>query len=262
MTAPAAANLHDVVAWLDGLLDTATIPDYPNALNGLQLESSGRVTRVAAAVDFSARAIDGAIAAGADLLVVHHGMFWPGLQPIRGASYARMRTLLGNDVAVYASHLPLDAHPELGNNALLARELGLDPAGDFARFKTISVGTRGTCDLPTADLVDRARAFARLHGGDVVATPVAPGRRTRAWAICTGAGASSDTLREAAALGVDTLVVGEGPHHPSVEAEELGIVIVYAGHYATETLGVRALAHRVSGHFGIPWSWIAAPTGT
>lgn len=257
-----AAPLHDVVAWLDALLDTATVPDYGNAINGLQLQNAGTVTRVAAAVDFSRRTIDGAIAAGANLLVVHHGMFWSGLQPIRDVAYERLQTLIEHDVAVYASHLPLDTHRELGNNRLLARALDLDPTDDFAQYKTVAVGVRGTSDLATADLADRVRAFTRGHDGAALVTPIAPpDRRTRTWAICTGAGASTSTLHEAASLGVDTLIVGEGPHHTAVEADELGIVVMYAGHYATETLGVQALAARIERQFGLPWSWIAAPTG-
>lgn len=255
------ARLDAIVAHLDALLLTAETPDYSPALNGLQLANAGEVRGVAAAVDFSMAGIEGAIAAGANLLLLHHGMFWGGAQPIRGVAYERMKRLIAHDVAVYASHLPLDRHPTHGNNALLARELGLEPTGEFARFKTIAVGVRGEGDVPTATLVARARRLAESHGGSVVATPHAPDRVTRRWAICTGAGASSESLREASELGIDTLVVGEGPHHTGVEARELGIVVVYAGHYATETLGVRALAAHVGETFGVPWTFVDAPTG-
>jgi dinuclear metal center YbgI/SA1388 family protein len=236
-------------------------PDYSAALNGVQIGHRGPVTRIAAAVDFSRRTIDGAIAVGANLLLVHHGMFWNGTQPLVGAALERLRVLIERDVAVYASHLPLDRHPELGNNPLLARALGLEPSGEFARYKTIAVGVRGESDVETRVLIDRARAFARAEGGDVVATTVAPGRRTRRWGICTGSGASPETLAEAASLGIDTLIVGEGPHYTAVAAEDAGLAIVYAGHYATETLGVKALAGHVEREFGIPWEFVAAPTG-
>jgi dinuclear metal center YbgI/SA1388 family protein len=251
----------EIARHLDELLLVREIPDYPPALNGLQLESRGDVTRVAAAVDFSLRTIDGAIAAGANLLLVHHGMFWGGMQRITGRSYDRLQRLIANDVAVYAAHLPLDAHPQLGNNALLARELGLEPTGTFARYQTVDVGVRGEATVPTTTIVERARTLARRHGGDVVATPHAPDRVTRRWAICTGAGASSESLRDALALGVDTLVVGEGPHHTAVEAADQGLVVVYAGHYATETLGVIALARHLEETFGLPWTFVEAPTG-
>ncbi|HEY0996915.1 MAG TPA: Nif3-like dinuclear metal center hexameric protein [Gemmatimonadaceae bacterium] len=256
-----AIPLPELAAWLDALLRTREVPDYPPAQNGVQLAHQGPVTRVATAVDFSARTAQEAAARGANLLLVHHGMFWGGARPIVGPAYDRLRVLLEHDVAVYASHLPLDVHPELGNNALLAEALGLRPTAGFARFQAIDVGVRGECDLPTATLVERARAFARAHQGDVVATAHAAEQRTRRWGICTGAGASSDSIREAIALGLDTLIVGEGPHHTAVEAADHGLVVIYAGHYATETLGVRAVAQRIEREFGIPWFFIEAPTG-
>lgn len=256
-----SVQLAQLVRYLDDLLDTASVPDYSGAVNGLQLANSGSVRKIAAAVDFSSRTVDGAVAGGANLLLVHHGMFWGGTQPIVGPSYDRMHALVANDVAVYASHLPLDRHPLVGNNALLASELGLEPSGDFARYKDTAIGVRGDSDVETATLVERATVFAASHGGSVRATPVREGRRTRRWAICTGAGASSESLREAELLGIDTLIVGEGPHHTAVAADEMGITVIYAGHYATETLGVRALAAHLADRFGIPWTFVEAPTG-
>ena len=255
------AELARVVAYLDALLQTADVPDYGGAVNGLQFANGGRVTKVAAAVDFSRATVRGAIDAGADLLLVHHGMFWGGAAPVVGAAYERVRDLVRHDVAVYASHLPLDRHPEVGNNVLLARELGLVPGGEFARYKGVAVGVTGDADVGTAELVERARTFARRHGGEVRTTPIDGGRRTRRWALCTGAGASSESLREAVSLGADTVIVGEGPHHTAVEARDRGLVVMYAGHYATETLGVRALADHLGRAFGIDSMFIDAPTG-
>jgi len=254
--------LSDIVAHLDALLAAARTPDYAPALNGLQLENSGRVTRVAAAVDASQRAIDGAVSANAQLLIVHHGLYWGGLQSAVGFRYRRMQSLITHDIAVYSAHLPLDRHESLGNNVLLARTLELVPSGPFAHFQAMPIGVRGVADVRTADLVARASAFARSHGGDAHATAMSPDRRTRAWGICTGAGASADTLDEATELGLDTLIVGEGPHWTAVDAPERGLVIIFAGHYATETLGVRALAEHVGTEFALPWSFIATPTGT
>lgn len=254
-------TLRRIAEHLDRLLRTTEVPDYPGAQNGVQVEHSGPVRRCAVAVDASLDTIRGALDTGANLLVVHHGLFWSGVQPLRGRFYERVRLLITGDLAVYSSHLPLDLHPTLGNNALLARELGLSPDAGFARFQTVDVGLMGRCDVETAELVLRAESHARREGGRVVAVACGDGRRTRRWALCTGAGASSDTLREAAAAGVDTLIVGEGPHHTGVEAAEMGIAVIYAGHYATETLGVRALGEELERAFGIPWSFIAAPTG-
>ena len=253
--------LTAIAEHLDTLLRTSAIADYSNAVNGVQLEHRGPVTRVAASVDVSRDVIEKTIAIEANLLLVHHGMFWSGLQPLRGAQYERMKLLIDHDVAVYASHLPLDAHPDLGNNVLLARELGLVPSAGFADHQGTQIGVRGASDIDTSTLIERATAFARQHGGVARASRTEAGRRTRRWAICTGGGASAATLAEAASLGIDTLIVGEGPHWTAVDAPEAGLVIVYAGHYATETLGVRAIANRVGEIFRLPWSFIESPTG-
>lgn len=254
-------RVDEVAEHLDSMLRTREIPDYPSAINGVQLANEGEIRAVASAVDCSMRTIRGAIDAGANLLVLHHGLFWSGLQPIRGPLYRRLTALLSHDIAVYASHLPLDAHPEIGNNVLLARALGLAPSDGFATFQSVQIGVRGTSDLPTIELQRRAAEFARRYRTDLRASAFAPERRTRRWAICTGAGASADTLREAIRAGVDTLIVGEGPHWTAVDADELGLVILYAGHYATETLGVQALAENVGTRFGLPWTFVDAPTG-
>lgn len=256
MTSP-----EELATYADQLLDSASCPDYPNALNGLQIGSQESVSAIAAAVDFSARTIEETVKAKANLLLVHHGMFWSGLERHTGVTYRRLRTLIEHDIAVYSSHLPLDRHPSLGNNALLARQLGLEPTGLFARHAEIFVGVSGSADVETTELARRARDFARTCGGEIRTTAIAPERRTRRWAICTGAGASAETLHEAVTMGVDTMIVGEGPHWTAVSAEEHGIAIIYAGHYATETLGVRALAQHLGEKFNLPWSFIDAPTG-
>jgi dinuclear metal center YbgI/SA1388 family protein len=261
MAGSAASTALEIARYSDDLLDSDNTPDYPNALNGLQLENRGKITGIAAAVDYSTRAIEGAIAASANLLVVHHGMFWSGLEELVGPAYSRLRLMLDHDIAVYSSHLPLDRHPTLGNNALLAKELELKPEKSFARHENISVGVAGTCDIQTELLFDRARAFAAREGGTAHLSHVTAGRRTKAWAICTGAGASADTLSEAISEGIDTIVVGEGPHWTAVAAEEHGLAIIYAGHYATETLGVRALAMHLAKKFALPCTFVSAPTG-
>jgi dinuclear metal center YbgI/SA1388 family protein len=253
--------LASIAAHLDALLRVRETPDHPAAVNGVQVEHRGPVIKIAAAVDTSARTIRGAVDAGANMLLVHHGLFWGGLQPLTGPHYSRVRLLLDHDVALYSAHLPLDAHPTFGNSLLLARAIGLEPAAGFARHETIDCGVRGPADIATAELVSRLDVFAKSHGGRAVASAMSPDRRTRHWAICSGAGVSADTIREAVAHGIDTLVSGEGPHWSAVDAEEKGLVVVYAGHYATETLGVRALAEHLSTAFSVPWTFIAAPTG-
>jgi len=254
-------RLAEIAAFLDDVLQIASVPDYPGALNGVQLANHGEIDRVATAVDFSSAAINGAIDVGARLLLVHHGMFWGSPQPIVGHRYSHIRALVEHDIAVYSAHLPLDVHPELGNNALLAAKLGLEPSGGFASFQGRSIGLSGRSEIPTRTLADRAAELSREFGGTLVTTPFDRDHVTRAWGLCTGAGADSSTLREAAERGLDTLVVGEGPHHTAVEARDLGVVVLYAGHYATETLGVRALGETVAARFGVSSTFVDAPTG-
>jgi dinuclear metal center YbgI/SA1388 family protein len=254
--------LQDVAAFLDETLRPSEVPDYPGAVNGLQFENSGLVTGVGAAVDVSTETIEALIRVKANFLLAHHGMFWGAASlPFRDWRYRRVRLLIEHDLAVYASHLPLDRHPMLGNNVLLARELQLQPDGTFAEYRGVPIGVSGDCDLETAVLLDRLERLAARHRGRAVTSGFEAGRRTHRWAVCTGAGVDSEALRAAGQAGIDTLIVGEGPHHSAVEAREYGIVVVYAGHYATETLGVKAVAALVAGRFEIPWHFLDAPTG-
>ena len=255
------ASADDIARLLDDLLESRSIPDYPSAQNGLQLTHTGPVHGIAASVDLSLRVIEQAINTSANLLVVHHGLFWGGTQRLVGAPYRRLKLLYSHDIAVYASHLPLDAHASLGNNALLASALGLVPTSAFTKFQGIAIGTSGTCDLHTSRLIARVQQTVLPWGGNVVSTWHDAARMTRRWGICSGAGASSESLQEAVALGIDTLIVGEGPHHTAVDAPDLGLVVIYAGHYATETLGVQAIARTASEAFGVPWTFLHVPSG-
>jgi dinuclear metal center YbgI/SA1388 family protein len=243
-------KLLDVVAFLDGELRTAEIPDYPNAHNGLQLANGGEVTRVACAVDACEAGIDAAAEAGADLLVVHHGFLWGGAQRIEGALYRKLQRAMAAGLAIYSSHLPLDLHPRLGNNALLAKALGLKKTTPF-----LEVGVQAKVDVPLATLIDRVEA--------IVQAPVhlAPGgpERVRRLGICSG-GAGGE-IAKAAAAGVDTFLTGEGAHHTYAAAEELGVNLIYAGHYATETFGVKALGAELARKFALPWAFIDHPSG-
>jgi dinuclear metal center YbgI/SA1388 family protein len=255
------ATLEHLLPWLDELLQTDATPDYAGALNGLQLSHAGPVHRVAAAVDASLSAVEQARDAGANLLIVHHGLFWAGAQPIRGPLHRKLHLLFEHDIAVYSSHLPLDRHEALGNNVLLARALQLTPVGCWLPYKGVPIGTIAECDLLTRELATRVRAFAAPHDHHAVITPHDATRRSRTVAICTGGGATTDSIREAVAIGADTLIVGEGPHHTAIDAVEANLVVMYAGHYATETLGVQALAAAIESRWGLPWSFLPAPTG-
>ncbi len=256
-----AATLAELVPWLDDLLQTDTTPDYTGAMNGLQMEHAGPVRRVAAAVDASLRSVQHAVEVGANLLVVHHGLFWAGAQPIRGAMHRKLSLLLQHDIAVYSSHLPLDRHPTLGNNVLLAHAHGLSVSSTWLPYKGVDIGVVADTETPTRELAIRAREFGARHGHHTVVTPFTHDRMSRRVAVCSGGGASAESLREARRVGADTLLVGEGPHFTAVDAEELDLVVMYAGHYATETLGVQALVQFIAERWQLPWSFLPAPTG-
>jgi dinuclear metal center YbgI/SA1388 family protein len=253
--------LERIAAAADAELRINEIPDYAPALNGVQVGHRGPVRRIAAAVDCSLRTITAAAAADANLLVVHHGLFWGGNRTLTGAHLRRVRALLDHDIALYSAHLPLDVHPTLGNSALLASALGLKVDGGFARYETVECGVRGVADLDTMAFAAQVTSWAAPRGHRTIKSEIPIGHRTRRWAICSGSGANAETLAEAYRTSVDTLIVGEGPHWSAVEAVESGLVIIYAGHYATETLGVTALARHLGDSFGLPWTFLDAPTG-
>jgi dinuclear metal center YbgI/SA1388 family protein len=243
-------KLQEIVAFLDRELRTAEVKDYPNAHNGLQLENAGEVTRVACAVDACEAVIDAACEAGADLLIVHHGMFWHGAQRIEGAAYRKLKRAMDAGLAIYSSHLPLDLHPRFGNNALLAKALGIKKTGPF-----LDVGVRANVNLALADLIDRVE---RAVQAPVHFAPGGPERVRRLGIVTGGAGGE---IVKAAGEGVDTFLTGEGSHWTFTAAEELGVNLIYAGHYATETFGVKALGAELQRKFKLPWAFVDHPTG-
>ncbi|TDU81703.1 dinuclear metal center YbgI/SA1388 family protein [Prosthecobacter fusiformis] len=250
-------NLTDLSHYLDTTLRIRELPDYSNAVNGLQLANrKGEITRIAAAVDATLPVVKKAIATGADMLIVHHGMFWSGLQPWTGATFERMRLAIENDLAIYSVHLPLDVHPQLGNNAQIAKAMQLVPGGNFLDYKGMPVGV--TCELvmPLDEVVSR---FTEALGGSRVHLCAGGPQSTRKIGICSGG--SGSEVAAAAKAGVDTFITGEGPHWSYTLAEELGINVLYGGHYATETFGVKALAQHLQAQFSLPWEFVDHPTG-
>ncbi len=250
-----AASLVEIVRYADGLLGTASMPDYPNALNGLQCENSGRVTRIAAAVDACEWTIQAAIGSGADLLLVHHGLFWGGLQPFTGAWGRKMRALAQGNLAVFSAHLPLDAHPGLGNNVLLGKALGLGKLVPFFPWQNVPIGFRAAARLPLAVLEERLK---KAVGGPVTVVAGGPPVARRIGIVTGGAGGD---VAKAAAGGIDTFISGEAPHHAAALAEELGVNLLLGGHYATETFGVKALAAHLAAKYRISWEFIDHPSG-
>jgi dinuclear metal center YbgI/SA1388 family protein len=248
-------QLHQLVDYCNDLLRIGEIADWPNALNGLQIENSGVVTRIGAAVDASTRAIDTAIEREIDLLVVHHGLFWPGLQPITGGRRRMLERAFQHDVALYSAHLPLDVHSVLGNNAQLAVSLGFENTEPFFEQKGQCVGLKVKAQVSRAEL---ARKLEHSLGGPVKLFAAGP-EQTETIGLITG-GAGSD-IYAVAGEDIDTFVTGEAPHWAAVAAEELRINLLLGGHYATETFGVKALAAHLSDRFGLPWEFIDCATG-
>lgn len=249
------AALQQIVRFCDKLLRTSEITDYSGAVNGLQVENRGGVARIAAAVDASLATVRLAIAARADLLLVHHGLFWGGSHPWTGKRYELLRLLLENNLAVYSSHLPLDCHPRFGNNARLCAALGFKKIKPFFFEKGAHLGFQTTAKMPREQLQQR---LAHAVGVLPHLLPGGPPVCQRIGVVSGGAGGE---LRTAAAEGVDTFITGEGPHWTFALAEELGVNVFYAGHYATETFGVKALAAELSQRFKLPWCFLDHPSG-
>jgi dinuclear metal center YbgI/SA1388 family protein len=247
--------VNELREYLDGYLRIAEIPDWSGAMNGLQVDSPRTVRRVAAAVDAAQATVDRAVAWGADLLLVHHGLFWDGSQPVTGRRYRRLKAILDADLAVYSAHLPLDVHPEVGNNAILARELGIEARGSFGEYKGLPIGVWGELETTRGELVERA---ARVLGGPVHLVSGGPERVRRVGVITGGAG---DEVHAAVRAGLDAFVTGEARHHNFFDAEEGGVNLLLGGHYATEVWGVRALAAHLAQRFGMEWTFIDHPTG-
>ncbi len=255
MTITSSAPLDAVVRFLDGMLKPSAFQDWEGAANGLQVENSGLVTKVAASVDASLATTRQAVDGGADLMLVHHGLFWTPAHPWTGAKYRLLKTLLDGGLAVYSSHLPLDAHPEVGNNVLLAKALGFRAWSPFYTEKGAAIGLRVQARIGREEL--RAR-LARALGKEPVLL-AGGGPQCRQIGIVTGGAGGG--LKRAAEEGVDTFITGEGPHRTHALSEELGVNVFYGGHYLTETFGVKALAERVSRKFKVPWFFIDHPSG-
>jgi dinuclear metal center YbgI/SA1388 family protein len=254
-----AAPLADVVAYADEFLRIREVADERNAVNGLQVENKGSIGAIVAAVDASQATIEG-VPPGS-LLVVHHGLLWDGNVPVTGRRYRRIATPLDTDVALYAAHIPLDLHPEVGNNVVLADRLGIEVEGWFGDYKGSPVGVWG---FAPARLAVRETLVGEVNHALATFTPGArlipggPERVSRVGIITGGAGGM---IAEARNAGLDTYITGEGAHHTYFDAVEWGLNVIYAGHYATETLGVQALASHLGERFDLEWEFHDHPTG-
>lgn len=247
--------LDEIVSFLDTELRVSSIPDYPGAVNGLQLANAGHVGRIVAAVDASLPVIEAAAAGGPGLLIVHHGMFWQGVQPVTGPLFRKLKIAMEAGLAIYSSHLPLDIHPVWGNNARLAAAIGLGEIEPFFDHKGIALGLRGVWEGTRDHL---AEVLSRAVEGTV---HICPGGSETIHHVGLITGGAGSEVAKVAATGVDCFITGEGPHWSYPLAEELEINVLYAGHYATETFGVKSLAEMLHARHGLPWNFVHRPTG-
>lgn len=245
----------ELIAYLDGYLRVDEIEDASQ--NGLQVEGPEEVTRIAFAVDGCQASFERAVAAGAQLLVVHHGLFWDKPRRLVGPLFRRVRTLIEGGCGLYAVHLPLDFHPRVGNNAEMARLLGLEDTRAFGEYHGSEIGVGGVFDppLPLEALVERLERIIGEPPLRVLAH--GPGAVSRVGCVSGGAAFLIEQVSEA---GFDTYVTGETSHSHFHNAAEYGLNVIYGGHYATETLGVRALARRVEEEFGLATTFLDIPT--
>lgn len=243
-------TLSDLVTYCDQRTRRSAYKDAPGAFNGLQLANDGRVTKIGAAVDAGVIPFQKAVAAGIDFLIVHHGMYWDMPRPLTGPAYERVRTLIQGNCALYSNHLPLDGHPQLGNNALLAKQLGLKPTRPFLVRDGEPIGNIAASKLTRAAI----RAKLEKLYPRVIAIEYGPEQPTEI-AFCSGSGYSA--TQELLSSKVQTLVTGELREDCFNRAQEEKLNLYLCGHYATEVHGVKALAAELSKKFKLPWEFIA-----
>lgn len=248
------AQLKEIVAFCDQRTRRAQIKDFDGAYNGLQLENNGTVKKVGAAVDAGLRPFESAIAEEVDFLICHHGLFWTPPIPVTGPSALKIKTAFDGNLAVYGAHLPLDCHPEIGNNALLAKALGLKKVDTFLQYEgndmaVIALGpVEGRKFLSNNLKALFPDTYQAIEYGS---------EKPKRIGILTGSGQSA--VPHLLANGVDTLITGELRQHHFNMAQELGLNLYPCGHYATEVFGVKALAAEVAHKFQIEWKFIEQP---
>ncbi len=248
-------NRDELVSFLNEYLQIQAYPDKSS--NGLQVEGKGEVERVAFAVDTTLRTIERAVKGNADMLIVHHGMIWGGLNYITGIHYKRLKALIESGLNLYAAHLPLDAHPEVGNNTQLLKLLGLEPKGPFGEYKGISIGFWSEFEKPQP--IEKIAQVLAEKLDTTVKTYEFGKREIKTIGVISGAGAFA--LEEAHRKGIDLLVTGEFGHADYLTAIDLPQSVLVAGHYKTETLGVKALMEVVRDRFGLDVFFIDEPSG-
>ncbi len=249
-------RLDKVTGFLEDTLSLESFSNDPS-MNGLQVEASGEVRKVALAVDACRESINRAARRDADLLIVHHGLFWNGRVPITGIMAARVKALLDKNISLYAAHLPLDCHPEIGNNARIANVLGIGETEHFGKYAGVDIGLCGKLPRPLK-IEGLRRKLTRILDSPVQTFAFGPAV-VRKLGIVSGGGAS--LTQAAAEAGCDALLTGETSHSSYHTARENGISLIFAGHYASETFGVKALGELMKEKLGLQTFFIDLPTG-
>ncbi len=251
-------TLQELDSYLTRILEHSTWEGRDKALNGLQVgRKTPEVRRVAFAVDACLQSFERAAEVDADVLVVHHGLFWGAALPVTGDHQRRLRFLMDHDLALWASHLPLDVHPELGNNAGLAQALGLTDVVPFGEYRGAKIGCKGV--LPAPLRLDRVCEIL-FHGRENVLQLMPFGKKEVSTVGLVSGGAAHE-VSDAIAQGLDLYITGDADHTIHHQALEAGISVISGGHYATETWGVRLLAARLHQDTGIPTVFLDLPTG-
>lgn len=249
------AQRSELVTYLDTRLDVAQWPDFPGARNGLQLEGHPDVRRIGWAVDACGDSVRDALSKGVDFLLVHHGLLWGDPQPIVGERAHWMRAAMQAGLSIYSAHLPLDGDMEFGNAALLARDMGLLSLEPFGDYGGRSIGVQAHVNLAQAQCV---QLLVRSCSAPV-AVAGAPWPDAESYRLAIVTGNAGKLVIPAAHAGVRVLVTGEVDHHVMVDARSLGVTLVLAGHYASETAGVRALCEWLAQRFSIPYAACGCP---
>ncbi len=241
---------EDIVNYCDQRTKISEIKDFPGSYNGLQLENSGEVLKIGAAVDAGLVPFQKAISTGIDFIITHHGLFWTPPIPLINSAYQKVKLCIDHNLAVYGSHLPLDCHPEIGNNAILAQKLQLEPIASFLPYEGVDIGLITKNTQSRKDLSNRLKSLFPKGINSMEFGTDTPSKI----AILTGSGQSAvDKILDA---GADTLITGELKQHHFNLAQELKLNLYACGHYATETFGVDALAQEVSAKFDLPYEFI------
>lgn len=243
-------DTSQIVSFCNKRVQIAEIQDFSGAFNGLQIENNGEVSKIGASVDAGLVTFQSASIRGIDFLIVHHGVFWTPPIPLLGVNYEKIKLCLDSNLAVYGSHLPLDRHPEIGNNAILAKKIGLEPCGTFLPYEGRDIG------LVTKNSLSRKQLNYKLKEIFPSGTIAMEFGSENPQKVAFLSGSGQSAVTKILDAGADTLITGELKQHHFNLAQELKLNLYMCGHYATETFGVDALATEVAKEFNLPYEFL------